>query len=550
MNKFLRLLRFKIMNQFGSAPTRISVAGLAGLIIILLIASLFIFAYVIMMSMMYKSFRQAGEKELYLTFTLLFAQIVSLFTIILSSFNTMFNGKEQEFFRPLPIKREHIFMTSYVVMYVSALLSALVIIIPATSVYQYYEGFSLIFTVKMLLGALLFPALPCTVATFIMFGIMVISGRFRHKEIISTVMGLLLVVACFVLYAVFSSGGTTVTQDDISGVLLANNGIIEGLGKYMINILSYNMMLKGGIDFFIGTGISLVTFAVSFVIMYYPGGRLYEKVTEMLYYSASSANKTKKNYTKSSVRTALLKKEFRMLFRSPVYMLNCVLNVIIGPLLIIILGLRTNNMTTKGDDIISMITQFLENNINAQYVVAAILVAVTMVVSTLSMVASTSVSREGGNYMITQIIPVSYKEQIKAKITCSLIINLVCVITMMAIGGVLFKLSFLPVIIGIVICIIALFSYSYIGAFIDVTRPKIYWTREAEAVKQNANGMIALVLCVILTVIYIIPTVLYVVGKIQNIALVIVLTLIIEAVATIVSRTMLYRLIKSKELYR
>lgn len=557
MNKFLRLFRFKMMNQYGLSGMKASFASprkkmtsIAILLFVLLIAALIVFSYIIMMSVMYMTFKEAGEKELYLNFTMLFAQFVSLFVIIMSSFNTMFNGKEQELFRPLPIKREHIFMTSYVVMYVSALISTLVIIIPAAGVYQYYEGFSPAFTAEILFGAIWFPALPCMVATFLMFGIMMISGRFRHKELISTILGLLLLIACFVLYSMFSSGGTTVTQDDISGVLLENSGIIKNLSKYMVNIYAYRMLLGGGVEFFIGTGILLALFAVTMPVIYFPGSRLFEKVTEMLQHSAGSKIKSQKNYSRSSVKTALLKKEFRLLFRSPVYMFNCMINVIIGPILIIILGMRTNGMTSKGDDIISMITQFLEKNINAQYVVVGIITAVTMAISTMSMVASTSVSREGRNYMITQIIPVSYKDQIKAKITCSLILNLVCVITMMAIGGVLLELDILPVIIGVVICIIALFSYSYIGAFIDVMRPKIHWTKEAEAVKQNVNGMIALLLCVILTIFYIIPMALYLLGIISDIVLVVALTILIEVVALIVTRIMLYRLIKSKEIYR
>lgn len=557
MSKFLRLFKFKFSNQIGLSELKTAFASprertkaFAILLLILSIITVFLFSFILMMAMMYKSFERSNNKDLYLDFVFIFAQIVSLFTVIISSFNSMFNGKEHNILSPLPIKREHIFMTSYVVLYVSALISTLLVILPGLGVYQYYEGFSVTFTLRALLGFVLFPALPAAVVSFVMFIAMIIAGRFRYTELISTLLGLALVIVCFMLYISLSTGTVNFTQDNVSDTLIQNSGVIELMSKCMINVFAYKLMLGSVYEFLIGTCILLILFVVTGTAVYYPGGKLYEKAIQNLATSTGGKGGVIKKYRKSTVKIAMLKKEFKMLLRSPTYVLNCMINVILGPLAIFILGIRINKGATGAEDIFSIFTDFFKSNMNSEYVICGLITAATIAITTLSMVASTCISREGGNYAVMQTVPVSYKDQIKVKLTCALIINLVCVITTMSIGGVLFNLDFLLVLVGIIICIFAFLPFNYIGAFIDVMKPKIYWDRESQAVKQNANGMISMFLCMILTILYVIPLALYVTGIIESIVFVVVLTLIIEIAFNVLTRTMLFRLIKNKEIYR
>lgn len=558
MNKFLRLFKFKLYNRIGLggiksafASPGLRIKATAIFLSVLIILCIFVFLLIFTMSMMYKSFVQSGDKDLYLNFIFIFAQLIGFFTLIISSFNSMFNSKEHNILSSLPVKREHIFMTSYVELYVSFLVSMLMIVLPGLGVYQYYEGFSLTFTLRALPGYILFPALPATVVTFVMFAVMIVAGRFKHTELISTLSGVALIVACFILYLSLSTGGSSYTQDDLAQSLIGNSDLIEILSKCMINVFAFKMLLGSVYEFLIGAIILIVIFATTCFITYFAGGCLYEKVMRLLSSSAGGRWTKTDRYRKSSVQRALIRKEFKLLLRSPAYVMNCIINVILGPLMMLIFGIQSyNKEAAVGEDIFSRITVLLKNNMNADYVICGLITALTIAVTAFGMVASTCVSREGSNFTVMQTIPVSYKDQIKAKLTSALIINLVCVITTMGVGGVLFGINFLPVLLGIIICIIASLPFNYIGAFIDVMRPKIYWDKESQAVKQNANGMISLLLCIVLTILYALPFTLYVVGVIDSIVFVVVLTMIMEVIFLILTRMMLFRLINNKEIYR
>ena len=556
MNKFWRLFKFKLNNQFGLSSLRANLAMPAmrrkayiTILIGLIILVCLIVPYTMMMVMLYQSFAYLGSSDMYLKSMMTIAQVMVFFTVILSSFNSMFNGKEQELLRPLPVKREHIFLTSYVVLYVTALATSLMVLIPGFGVYMYFEGVSGTLIIKGLIGALMFPAIPTAVGTLIMFLLMTVAGRFKHKELISTILSIAFLAGYIIFYTMMSSEISKITVESLAGILDSNVNLIDLVATYMINIFVYMKILGSGSDIIIGLISSIVIFAVVSLIMYYLGGFLFEKVTDKLATSAVRKNAKHVDSKVSSVRSAIIKKEFKTMLRTPTYVLNCMINVIIGPLLMVMLGLRMKESNTQGDtDIFDMLSGLLKENQDMSYVVCAIITILTMFIIATALVASTCVSREGKVYWLTKIMPVSLKDQINAKLICALIINVVCVITMMAIGGVMFKLGFVPVLIGIIICIIASVTFGDVGAIIDVMRPKIYWERETEAVKQNSNGMIAMAVCAVVAVFDIIPAVLYIAGIITNIALVVIMTFVIEIAILIAGKVILNRTILNKEI--
>ena len=514
----------------------------------LVILTCLIVPYTMMMVMLYQSFAYLESQEMYLKSMMTIAQIMVFFTVIWSSFNSMFNGREQELLRPLPVKREHIFLTSYVVLYVTSIVTSFMVLIPGFGVYMYFEGFSLVLAIKGLIGALLFPSLPTAIGTMIMFLLMSIAGRFKHKDLIAIVLGVGFLCAFIVFYTLMSSEISNITTESLAGILDSNIGLIDVVATYMINVFVYMKLLGSGSSMRLGFAAAVAIFAVTSVFMYFVGGFLFEKVTNRLANNAVRKEMKQVKYKVASPKVTIMKKEFKTMLRTPTYVLNCMINVIVGPLLMVMLGLRMKKSSTVGDiDIFDMLGSLLKENQDMKYVVCSIIVVLTLFIVATALVASTCVSREGKSYWITRIMPVSLKDQIDAKLTCALIINVVCVITMMTIGGIMFKLDFLPVLVGIVICIIASVTFGDVGAIIDVMRPKIYWQVETEAVKQNSNGMIAMFICAVIAVLDIIPGVLYIAGMLTNIVIVVILTLILEIAFLITGKVVLGKIINNKE---
>ena len=76
----------------------------------------------------------------------------------------------------------------------------------------------------------------------------------------------------------------------------------------------------------------------------------------------------------------------------------------------------------------------------------------------------------------------------------------------------LLKIDFLYIIYGLAIIPVGALPFSYSGLLIDLVKPKLYWDKETEAVKQNFNGLLGILAGIFLTVIYMIPFGLYMAG--------------------------------------
>ena len=82
--------------------------------------------------------------------------------------------------------------------------------------------------------------------------------------------------------------------------------------------------------------------------------------------------------------------------------------------------------------------------------------------------------------------------------------------------------------------------FAYSGLYIDMARPKLYWDKESEAVKQNFNGVLGMLAGIVLAVVYMIPFIMYMTGALtKNITLI--LEPIVLAVCIFVTRQMLYK---------
>ena len=73
-------------------------------------------------------------------------------------------------------------------------------------------------------------------------------------------------------------------------------------------------------------------------------------------------------------------------------------------------------------------------------------------------------------------------------------------------------MNFLYMIYGFFIILAGSVPFACSGILIDLSHPKLIWDREAEAVKQNFNGMAGMLISIVFVLIYLIPFFLYLGG--------------------------------------
>ena len=128
--------------------------------------------------------------------------------------------------------------------------------------------------------------------------------------------------------------------------------------------------------------------------------------------------------------------------------------------------------------------------------------AVIELTSAINVAASSSFSREGASFWITKIIPYSLKQQAFVKALFSTSISIMGIIVNCLIFKVYFNYGFIQI--GVIFCVGILFAvlWNLIGVFIDMKRPKLEWTNETEAIKQNVNVVLSILLCIAISIGY------------------------------------------------
>lgn len=214
----------------------------------------------------------------------------------------------------------------------------------------------------------------------------------------------------------------------------------------------------------------------------------------------SASNNHKIDIRKKSNKTPILRayamKEFKLLYRTPVYFTNCILTVIIVPFMFIIMLIQPNIRDTLSQLPIDQLFSIPEF---PYYVVLAITMF-NCFCAPLSSIAQTAISREGDHVSFMKFIPVSYETQLYAKALVSIVINLVSILPVWFVVVAYFKFHIALTILSLLSIIFSNIAINLIGIIIDTTRPKLVWEQETAAVKQNMNAILPMLVSVALCV--------------------------------------------------
>lgn len=520
MRNFAILLKFQFKYKLGIARVKDAFSvvknnKISSLVIALLLCSVcacVLIPYGVIMSAIYDIFTAAGNIEGYFSTVTVMANIMVFVLAIFSVFGIMFADKDREILAPLPIKKQHIFLANYVIMYVAALLSACLFLFPGYIVFFVKNGFSLLLCVKMVLGTLVFPVMPLAVAFVVISVISRIVSGFKFKEALLTVFGALIICASLIF---------TNNNEILSGLLTKTHTF----NRYLLNSHFLSKALaSASFDSFVFLLNSFIFALIILFAVYVCGGFVYDSITEKMN-SVSKSEKTAFKFSHKKQHNAFCSKEIKTILRSPIFALNCLVNIVIAPVAAYMITKRLPQLSLKSF---------------GEFETAMIGLFVSFAIMSMGLVSSTSISREGKCFWITQIVPVSLKKQAKGRIKAATIFYFIAGEIFLFLFGVLLKIDFLYIIYGLVLTPVGALPFSYLGLFVDLIKPKLYWDKESEAVKQNFNGMLGIFACMLLTVVYMLPFILYMLGFVSKMLSLITVPIMI-IVCLLLTRYMLYK---------
>lgn len=413
---------------------------------------------------------QAGFEWLYMALMGIVSVTLGVFGSVFNTFSTLYQAKDNNLLFAMPITVRSVLTARLSGVYAMGLMYELFAMIPAVTVYFSVAEVNLLGILFCLLIPLVLSVFVLTLSCILGWVVALINSRLKNQKILTVLVSLVFIGGYY--YLCGSAGSLLQT-------LLANPQNVAGKIRGVLYPL-YHMGLAAegnALSMLIFTAILFALFMIVYLILH----RSFFKLATMNRGAAKVQYVEKKART-ASVGNALLRKEFRRFSQSPNYMLNCGLGIVF--MLIAAVALLVKQDVVK--DIVFVKLTGHED------IFALLAVAAICMMTTMNDMTAASVSLEGKNLWLLQVLPVSGWQVLKAKFGLQFILNLVpALILTICVEWVLkpelLFAALIPVTVLLFVALMAAF-----GLICNLKAPNLTWTSEIVPIKQSLSVMLAL----------------------------------------------------------
>lgn len=466
------------------------------LILVLYLAGIFgVISYGMITSLM-----AIGQQNVFIGIFFLAIAFLMVFQTVISGMNILYFAKDIEYVLPLPLKPREILMAKLNTILVTEYVTECIFGIVPLVLFGVLTGASALYYIAMLFVLILFPLLPILIALLLIMVIMGFAKIAKNREKFQTIVSFL-AIALVLVFSFAINGTEEMTDEQATQMLLQANGMVEMVQNYFITLKpTINAVTASSI------GVSLLEIgkifcmtAVAYIIFLVLGEKLYFRgaIGNSVGNTKNSKMKiTEKTYQKRKIGVAYVIKELKILFRNPVYFMQCVLPSLLMPIVLFgIAGVSALSQANGAgmDEIKGVISQFAYAPL-----AAAIVLTIIQFFAMMLYIAPTAFSRDGLNATFIKYIPLSLHKQFLYKGIPNLIFYGIETFITLVVFYVLTNVSILYLLIIFIVSMLLGVICSYLMLMVDLKKPKLEWDTEYAVVKQNMNLVWPMVLGLVL----------------------------------------------------
>jgi ABC-2 type transport system permease protein len=499
MKKLVALARTGLKSNFGLSLLRhklikerkdlwiipVVLLGLGGIIPLL-------YSYLYVIKKFYGFLQPIGQQPVVLTFGILAGQLFILllgFYYVLSAF---YFSRDLDLLIPLPYRPFEVMLSKFIVILVNEYLSVMPIVLPIFVYYGLLEKAGPAYWLGAAAIYVFLPVIPLAIVATLAVGLMRAANIGRKKDALIIVGSLVLMILGLALqFYVSRSAGASADPAALARFFASSGGFLRRVGgRFPPSIWATNALAGGlsssGLEnmaLFVGVSLGLLVLMVAVAErLFYRGliglgetsGRKHPLSLDRISHRVSSGRRPV---------WAIFLREWRVMNRTPIFLLNGVLVVIIIPI-VFLLMMKSGR---QGLDV------FLLNLVASGKPYKIILGAACFmaVCGCLNGTASSTFSREGKEFWISKVVPVTAREHVLAKFFHSYVIALLGILAGSVVEVAIFHIRLAIYAAALFLALVGAVVFISAGMAIDLARPLLEWTNPQKAIKQNLNVVIA-----------------------------------------------------------
>ena len=456
---------------------------------------------------------KVGQPILFLNIFFLLFMMIIIFQIILASTNVYFFSKDLEVLLPLPLKSEELLISKFNTIVVNLYFSELIFAFFPLIIYGICTYAGIIYYVYLFLILLIFPILPTLFISIITMFFMKLSKFIKNKDAFQIIITLIFI---FIMFGVeFKLGSTIINKFDNNSNINIEE-VVETFNQFnekIKNVYKYFLEINPTIEIIknynklnsIFNLLKIIFIDLLFLILFIFIGKKYYlknilKNNNNYYLNKIQKNNFQKKCKKITIKKSYIKKEFKLLFKNPIFFMQCIFPIFILIISLIIITIFTfpNLKAILTSDILGD-----EIDFSIDLNVICLVLGIIQFIFTISNVSITSISREGKNANYMKFIPVSFFKQFIYKSIPQIIINMFLTFVILILLKVILP-EFNLIYLFLIFIIANLFNIinSELMVVVDLYKPNLNWKADYEAIKNN-NKLFQYVLTILIILILI-----------------------------------------------
>ncbi|QST00675.1 ABC transporter permease [Pontibacillus sp. ALD_SL1] len=428
---------------------------------------------------LYQVLAPVGLSPMILALALLLVSIFLLFTSLSSILTSFYFSEDIETYIPLPLHPYQIIFGKSIGPLITVYAFTLFGLAPVFLLYGLYSSASIGFYLTAIIMLLLFPIIPFILSGLLMMIVMRYANIFKNKDrtkVLAGVFSFLIIIGVNVIIRL--NQDTETVSQDVGQWLAEQEHILWNTTKFLPNVFlateSLNAQLPmwqsllSLIGFIAFTFVSVTIFLLAGQKLYYHGVR-----------GLSGGSKGKKSIDiDSKSRTPFWSytwKEIKLVFRTPSFFINCVVQNLFAPIFLAIILFLDNGIGELTADI---------GSVDGKYILIGMLGFTLFVLGT-NPTATTAISREGRSWFTNLYMPVHPKTILFSKAFSAFLIQGISLTILFPVFAFVINIPWIYMTLWLLLALGTSWFSNLFGVYLDAKQPKLDWSDEQQVFKSR-----------------------------------------------------------------
>lgn len=436
-----------------------------------------------------KKLKEINQSYTFINILVLMNFFILFAKSVFESLNVLYFSKDLKQLIRIPIKSKDIIHAKFINMIISEYQMEIIMLAIPMIVYGIIMKVGILFYLYTILTLAILPIIPIVTTSIVIAAIMRFSNHLKNK---TQVIYITIIISAILIDLIFTGfKPIKVSKQEFEAAVLKPNGLatmiaekIELIKPIMNTLLNYNN--KDGIKnliIYVAESIGIYILGLFTISKIYLKGAIGTTINSKKIKS-DTTNLTVEDFKKQNKIKSYIQKERKIISRTPIFCIQCLMIPIIYPLIILEMFAITVIVSKKlGIDIIQSFLGIINTSLGQ-----AIFIGVGAIFFMMNFSSIIGISKDCKTAILTKTLPIKLEKQFDIKTNLGKRINMLSVVIITFCYWYAVQ-NFAPTIIMATVLYLLNSIGEKIKLLIDIKKPQINWDNEYTMMKQNTNIM-------------------------------------------------------------